>query len=62
MRLVLTVRGVDVVDLELRWPGKSSDHDEPPKIEATGQLAAAELAQPTEPDTTVFGFAPRREA
>lgn len=59
MRLVLTIRGTDVIDLELLWPSKRT---EPPVIQAAGELAASELAEPMEPDTAVFGFTPTREA
>lgn len=36
MRLVLTVRGVDVVDLELRWPSRKTEPDDTPTLEASG--------------------------
>ena len=36
MRLVLTIRGTDVLDLELRWPNKATGEEPAPKLEASG--------------------------
>ncbi len=36
MRLILTMRGTAVVDLELRWPHKQVESDDGPTLQATG--------------------------
>ncbi len=61
MRLNLYWRGRDVIDIEAHvWRKRDDDAaaEEPPKLQAAGQLADASLAEPMDcPDTTVrIGF------
>jgi hypothetical protein len=59
MRLVLTVRGTDVLELELRWPG--TPESEPPGLEASSG-GDFERAEPYGDPATqhCFGFQARR--
>ena len=61
MRLTLYWRGRDVLDLELHvWKRRAAaDAPDLPRIEAAGHLVDSERAEPTEPDTTTFGFGAR---
>lgn len=58
MRLVLTIRGTDVIDLEIRWPSKQQD--QPPRLEASGG-GQAERAEPYGDPATISGFGFRHE-
>ena len=57
MRLILTIRGTNVLDVELRWPSSSNDDPPPPKLEASGGGQAERAETYGDPGTTVgFGF------
>lgn len=56
MRVIVTMRGTAVVDLELCWPRRQEPGEEPPVLQAAAHLAGSEIAEPMEPDTSAFGF------
>ena len=61
MRLILQGWGRTVADIEvLLWCPRPTDDSDAPTLEAAGHLAASELADTVEPDTTTFGFSPTR--
>lgn len=63
MRLILTIRGTDVVDLELRWPSKAAAPVAPPRLEATSG-GEFDRAEPYGDPATQHGFgfsAPERQ-
>lgn len=58
MRLILNIRGTNVIDLELNWPGKQDQADDDrPTLEATSGVHMERAEQYGDPATQVgFGF------
>lgn len=60
MRLTLSWRGRDVIDVEIHAWRKHVDEPEQPKLMASGNLQDFSRAEPMAPDTAVcFGFGKR---
>lgn len=67
MRLNWYWRGIDVIDVEVHanclrvevFSPREDEQGDAPRIEAAGHLAASEIAEPIEPDTSTFGFSRR---